>query len=99
MNTMEADTAMRKADRPDGRLREGSVLSNAERCAQLRDRYALTVQEARVATQVAEGHTVKEIAATLGVTVFTVRAHLRSIFLKTDVNRQAALVRVVLNGE
>lgn len=64
--------------------------------AWLRERFRLTAQEARVALLIAEGHVAKEVAVILGVTVFTVRAHLRNIFAKIGVGRQAALVRVVL---
>lgn len=65
----------------------------------LRERFGLTPQEARVALLIAEGYAAKEVAVTLGVTVFTVRAHLRNIFAKIGVGRQAALVRVVLRSE
>jgi len=64
--------------------------------AQLRQRYRLTLQEARVAVLVANGYRAKEIAATLGVSIFTIRAHLRAIFFRTGTRRQAALVRAVL---
>lgn len=55
-----------------------------------------TPRETRVALLVADVHTVKEIAATLGVTEFSVGAHLRNIFSKVGIARQAALVRLVL---
>lgn len=83
--------------------RRGPVETRARRGTRddgvwLRERYRLTAQEARVALLIAEGHVAKEVAAMLGVTVFTVRAHLRNIFMKVGVTRQAALVRVVLSG-
>jgi DNA-binding CsgD family transcriptional regulator len=56
----------------------------------------LTPTEALVATLLTDGETVAEIAHGLEVSVFTVRAHLRSIFVKTGVNRQAALIRLLL---
>ena len=62
----------------------------------LRERYGLTAREVRVALLIAEGHVVKDVSAILEVSIFTVRAHLRRIFMKTGVNRQAALVRLLL---
>lgn len=38
------------------------------------------------------------VSFALGVTVFTIRAHLRSIFAKLGVRRQVALVRAVITG-
>lgn len=84
-----------------GRMQQRARGSAGEqiRAQRLRERYCLTMQEVRVAVLVAEGHTVQEIANRLEVTVFTIRAHLRNIFAKTAVNRQAALVRIVLAGQ
>jgi len=65
----------------------------------LRRSCGLTRAEATVATLLAEAHTVTEVAALLGVSVFTVRAQVRSIYAKTGVNRQAALVRLLFRGE
>ena len=69
-----------------------------DRAERLRERYRLTPSETRVAMLIADGYTVKEIATALGVSVFTVRAHLRAIFAKTGTDRQASLVRVVLTA-
>jgi DNA-binding CsgD family transcriptional regulator len=69
------------------------------RAERLRERYALTSQEARVAILIGDGATVKEIASVLHMTLFTVRAHLRNIFIKVGVSRQVALVRVVLTAD
>jgi DNA-binding CsgD family transcriptional regulator len=80
----------------NGRVGAGPASVNGDRTARLRERYALTLQEARVALLIADGKTAKEVAAMLDVSVFTVRAHLRNIFAKTGVGRQAALVGVVL---
>jgi DNA-binding CsgD family transcriptional regulator len=59
----------------------------------------LTRAEARVAVLVAEALSVAEIASAVGVSVYTVRAHVRSIYRKAGVNRQAALVHLVLHLE
>lgn len=90
---MEADLAMAARSRPVAPRPRGATRDDA---VWLRERYRLTAREARVALLIAEGHVAKEVATMLGVTVFTVRAHLRNIFAKIGVGRQAALVRVVL---
>lgn len=58
--------------------------------------FGLTRAEATVVSQLADGSTVEEIAASLGSSVHTVRAHLRSIFEKTGVSKQTELIRRVL---
>lgn len=80
----------------NGRVAQHQRRATTEDGAWLRERFGLTAQEARVALLIAEGYVAKEVAAMLDVTVFTVRAHLRNIFAKIGVGRQAALVGVVL---
>ncbi|MXW08477.1 MAG: helix-turn-helix transcriptional regulator [Gammaproteobacteria bacterium] len=58
----------------------------------------LTPAESRLATMLAAGRTVREIAAT-GRTEGTVRWHLKRIFRKQGISRQADLVRRVLSLE
>jgi DNA-binding CsgD family transcriptional regulator len=60
--------------------------------------HGLTRAEARVATRLAEGMTVAEIARDLDVGIETIRSHLKQAFAKTGSGRQAELVRVVLLG-
>jgi DNA-binding CsgD family transcriptional regulator len=55
----------------------------------------LTAAEARVATLLVSRQTAAEIAATLHVTLATVRTHLRSLFDKTDTKRQVDLVHLI----
>ncbi len=62
----------------------------------LQEQHGLTRAEARVATRLAAGKTVADIAAELGVSVETVRTHLKRAYHKTGVRRQAELVRLVL---
>ena len=57
----------------------------------------LTPMESRVAVMLAEGRTVQEVAAATGRKVTTIRWHVRHIFNKLDINRQAELVRRVLS--
>ena len=60
--------------------------------------FRLTKAESVVAALIAEAHSVPEAAQRLGVSVHTVRTHLRNVFTKTGVNRQSALVRLVLQA-
>jgi len=64
--------------------------------AELRDRFDLSVRESEVAGQLARGESLAEIAAEHGTTVNTVRGHLKSVFVKTKVHRQAELVALLL---
>jgi DNA-binding CsgD family transcriptional regulator len=66
--------------------------------AWLRKLFGLTRTEATLAMLLAEGDTLYEAAAKLNVRRNTVRTHLRAIFAKTGVARQATLVRLLLNG-
>ena len=56
----------------------------------------LTSREVQVLKLVAQGRRNKEIAAILGMSVETVPVHLRSIFLKLQVNERTAAVNVAL---
>ncbi len=60
--------------------------------------YALTPAESRVAIQIANGLSVKEIAADNQVSVLTVRTQLRNVFEKMGVNRQQDIVKILLSG-
>jgi DNA-binding CsgD family transcriptional regulator/PAS domain-containing protein len=60
--------------------------------------YQLTLTEAKLTSVLVEGKSINEISAELGITRNTARAHLRSIFLKTGVTRQAMLVSLVLKS-
>jgi len=61
----------------------------------VRERLGLTQAEAAVAAHLAEGLSLTDTAAQLGVSRNTVRAHLRAIFAKTGMQRQAQLVHLV----
>lgn len=63
-----------------------------------RRRFDLTVAECRVAAEAAEGCTPSEIAVRLGLSVHTVRSHLKRMFPKAGVHSQAGLVRALLQG-
>ena len=55
----------------------------------------LTAMESRVAVLLAEGMTVRQIAAAAGRKESTVRSHVKHIFAKHGISRQADLVRLV----
>ena len=76
-----------------------SKLSQSSRFASLRERFGLTTAECRVAAEAAHGCTPSEIAARLGLSVQTVRSHLKRIFLKAGVHSQARLVQALLNRQ
>jgi DNA-binding CsgD family transcriptional regulator/PAS domain-containing protein len=61
----------------------------------LRDLYGLTEAEARVAAQLAAGHSVQSAAAVLRQSPETLRFHLKHIFRKLGVSRQQDLVRIL----
>lgn len=57
--------------------------------------YNLTPAEARVASNLAMGGTLPQIASELGVSLNTVKAQLKAVFEKTGTNRQASLVSLL----
>ena len=58
----------------------------------LRALFGLTAAQASVAGLLARGRDLRDIAMTLGISLFTVRRHLADVMAKTDTNSQAALV-------
>jgi DNA-binding CsgD family transcriptional regulator len=54
-----------------------------------------TISEADVATMIADGLEVTEIAVRRNVAASTVRAQMKSIFRKMDINRQVELARIL----
>jgi DNA-binding CsgD family transcriptional regulator len=55
----------------------------------------LTSREARIALMITDGRAPSEAAASLGISINTVRTHIANIFEKTGVNSQVGLVRFV----
>lgn len=64
----------------------------------LRQVFDFTPAEAALAMELANGLSLDEAAELLGIRRNTARTHLRAIFAKAGVTRQAELVRLVLNG-
>lgn len=61
----------------------------------MRERYGLTRAELRVAMALADGKSVQETASDSGLKTDSIRAHLKSIYRKTDVGRQSQLVALI----
>ncbi|MET0369967.1 MAG: helix-turn-helix transcriptional regulator [Sphingobium sp.] len=61
----------------------------------LQSLFDLSPAEARIADALVAGRTLKEIATATGISLETVRAHLKSIFAKTGINRQIDLVAML----
>jgi DNA-binding CsgD family transcriptional regulator len=57
--------------------------------------FDLTAAEARVASGVAEGLAIEQIAARHGVAVATIRTQVKAIFAKTGSNRQSQLAALL----
>lgn len=57
--------------------------------------FDLTPAESRIASQVTEGRSIERIALSTALSLNTVRTHLKSVFLKTGVQRQAELVSLL----
>lgn len=72
---------------------ERQTLPSVETVAKLFD---LTDAEARLALALSEGQRIEDASETLGITVNSARTYLKRIFSKTDVTRQAELVRLIL---
>lgn len=78
-------------------LRSCSVASDAD-VAVLQELFSFTPAEARLALGLAKGKRLEEVEAELNIRHNTARAHLRSMFVKADVNRQAELVHLLANS-
>ena len=57
----------------------------------------LTRMESRVAVLLAEGMSVREVAAATGRKESTIRSHVKQMFARHGLSRQAELVRLVLS--
>lgn len=72
---------------------ERQSLPSVDTVAKLFD---LTDAEARLALALSEGQRIEDAAEKLGITLNSARTYLKRIFSKTDVTRQAELVRLIL---
>ncbi|GAB5452054.1 MAG: helix-turn-helix transcriptional regulator [Halioglobus sp.] len=60
--------------------------------------FDLTPTEASLALLLSQGLSLDEVSGELGISRNTARAHLRAVFAKTGVSRQAGLVRLILRS-
>lgn len=72
--------------------------ASTEMATSLRQTYNLTRSEAEVAISLAAGHDMHQIAKMRQVSIGTLRAQLRTIFLKTNTRRQSELVIIILKA-
>jgi DNA-binding CsgD family transcriptional regulator/PAS domain-containing protein len=63
---------------------------------QMRELFGLTPAETRLALELLKGADLREAAQSLGTSPTTVRNQLATIFAKTDVNRQAELIQLMM---
>lgn len=63
---------------------------------ELASRIGLSPREYEIVRQVAHDRSNKQIAAILGISVWTVSTHLRRVFAKLDVHTRAAMVARVV---
>jgi DNA-binding CsgD family transcriptional regulator len=69
--------------------------ANGQRERRLRDEHNLTPTETRIVLHLIDGGTVASCAEALEVAASTVRSHLKSVFSKTGVTRQAQLTTLL----
>jgi DNA-binding CsgD family transcriptional regulator len=62
------------------------------------DQHGFTPAETKVAEQIALGRSAQEIARVLGLSVHTVRSHIKRLLAKTGLHSQASLVRLLIEG-
>jgi DNA-binding CsgD family transcriptional regulator len=60
--------------------------------------FDLSPRQAQICQLLAAGHSEDQIAATLGISHWTVRAHLRKVFIKFDVANRIELARMLMTA-
>jgi DNA-binding CsgD family transcriptional regulator len=70
-------------------------LSMAPPIDALKALYGLTDAEARLTKGLLHGERLEDYAARAGISMNTARTHLKSVFAKTDTDRQAELMRLL----
>ena len=72
------------------------VLSATGAAQRLERAFGLTPREAQVCVLLAAGRTDEQIAGSLGISYWTVRTHLRKVFIKVDVANRVELTRALV---
>jgi DNA-binding CsgD family transcriptional regulator len=72
----------------------GTAQDEAEAAEAMAAAFGLTPAEARLLESLLAGHTLAETVTALGIAMTTAKTYLDNIFQKTDVNRQAELMRL-----
>ncbi|GAA0653271.1 hypothetical protein GCM10009424_33430 [Sphingomonas ursincola] len=76
----------------------GDRRSQADRCEQLVDMFGLLPSEARLAWLLAQATSIRDAAATLGLSEETARNYSKKIYAKTGARGHAELVRVIMTS-
>jgi DNA-binding CsgD family transcriptional regulator len=76
----------------------GPTLDREDGAEMLAAAFGLTRAETRIVKSLLAGHSLAQTAAELGIAMTTTKTHLRSIFAKTGVSRQAELVRLAMQA-
>lgn len=98
--------ALAVADRAEGNTADPVIVARifdpehdpAELIAPACRFYGLSPSETRLTRYIVEGRSLAEAAAEIGVREQTARSYLKQIFLKTETNRQAELVALMLRS-
>ncbi len=77
---------------------EGTEVEPDTNLQSLQRRYGLTATEAAFVAALVEETSIKGTAERLSLTMSSARTYMKRIFLKTEVNSQAALMKLVLTG-
>jgi DNA-binding CsgD family transcriptional regulator len=64
----------------------------------LQQMFSLTAAEARLAGKLALGWSIEEIATESGISIETVRTHIKRVLSKTATSRQGELISLVLRS-
>ncbi|HEV7317647.1 MAG TPA: helix-turn-helix transcriptional regulator [Ensifer sp.] len=77
-------------------IEPASAVAGEQRLDHLKDHYGLTPAEIRIASGIAAGLTLKEMSRANCVSYETIRTQLKSVYAKTRVNSQAALIKLLM---
>ena len=76
----------------------GDNRASSLRESQLREMFALSASEARLALALCRGKRIAEAGEEIGLTVETARSYSKSIYAKTGARGQPDLVRIILGS-